>query len=358
MTRIQRKLYQLWQDDVMAAKGELGREVRGDFFANTHTLKSIVNHPSTLVKELDADGKKPLKKKGKTVQPSCDGGSSDESEDAGITSTAWNLSRSPDIERPASALSCTSGALSSDGDHATEATTAHDQIVPASGSGAAADAMHVVSTPSPGARVVSTEGAVAGAVRDDADPEDAEEAEGFGSLMERRLRLVKATPEIQTPTPEQSSKMLFALEIIRQASARNEKLIFFAHRLDVLSLMRIFIDALEFRTSGGVPWRYKTHYRRLDGADTAEERHVVAEEFNSPNSELRLLLLSTKAVGLGLNLIGASRVILFDLDWDPTLDTQAIFRTYRYVALSHPPMLRVSVHVLHLYLQRNVVIHL
>jgi len=70
-------------------------------------------------------------------------------------------------------------------------------------------------------------------------------------------------------------------------------------------------------------------YFRMDGSTSAEERKRMSAQFNKEESRQRLFLISTKAGGLGINLIGANRVVLFDSSWNPAVDVQAIFRTYR-----------------------------
>merc|ERR1719283_246012 len=61
----------------------------------------------------------------------------------------------------------------------------------------------------------------------------------------------------------------------------------------------------------------------------SEERGEMLKEFNSPNSEYFIFLLSTRAGGLGLNLQSADTVIIFDSDWNPHQDLQAQDRAHR-----------------------------
>lgn len=67
-------------------------------------------------------------------------------------------------------------------------------------------------------------------------------------------------------------------------------------------------------------------YVRLDGTMTVKKRSKVVAEFNSPESERFIFMLSSKAGGCGLNLIGANRLVMFDPDWNPANDDQVCYR--------------------------------
>lgn len=70
-------------------------------------------------------------------------------------------------------------------------------------------------------------------------------------------------------------------------------------------------------------------YGRIDGKSAKDDRQRVVDEFNAPSSELFCLLISTRAGGLGLNLTGADTVILYDPDWNPHMELQALARAHR-----------------------------
>ena len=63
---------------------------------------------------------------------------------------------------------------------------------------------------------------------------------------------------------------------------------------------------------------YKEYeYCWIDGSTYLEERENQIEEFTKKNSEKFVFLLSTRAGGLGINLMTADTVILYDSDWNP-----------------------------------------
>ncbi|KAG0126430.1 DNA repair and recombination protein RAD54B [Tuber indicum] len=71
-------------------------------------------------------------------------------------------------------------------------------------------------------------------------------------------------------------------------------------------------------------------YLRLDGTTPTNKRQELVDQFNRTNSTTAFaFLLSAKSGGAGLNLIGASRLVLFDLDWNPATDAQAMARIHR-----------------------------
>lgn len=71
-------------------------------------------------------------------------------------------------------------------------------------------------------------------------------------------------------------------------------------------------------------------FLRLDGSTPAAKRQDLVDAFNkTPASRNFAFLLSAKSGGTGLNLIGASRLVLFDVDWNPATDLQAMARIHR-----------------------------
>ncbi|DBA95427.1 TPA: DNA-dependent ATPase protein rad54 [Trebouxia sp. C0006] len=68
---------------------------------------------------------------------------------------------------------------------------------------------------------------------------------------------------------------------------------------------------------------------RLDGSTSINKRQKLVKNFNDPQQNQFVFLLSSKAGGCGLNLIGGNRLVLFDPDWNPATDKQAAARVWR-----------------------------
>lgn len=66
----------------------------------------------------------------------------------------------------------------------------------------------------------------------------------------------------------------------------------------------------------------------MDGQTQLQDRRFMVEEFQS-NPNVFIFMLSTRAGGLGINLIAADTVIFYDNDWNPTMDSQATDRAHR-----------------------------
>lgn len=70
-------------------------------------------------------------------------------------------------------------------------------------------------------------------------------------------------------------------------------------------------------------------FLRLDGSTTPSKREKLVQKFNDPKDDQYVFLLSSKAGGCGLNLVGGNRLILFDMSWNPAEDKQAAARVWR-----------------------------
>ncbi|KAL8821974.1 MAG: hypothetical protein Q9223_000054 [Gallowayella weberi] len=71
-------------------------------------------------------------------------------------------------------------------------------------------------------------------------------------------------------------------------------------------------------------------FARIDGSTPSNKRQEIIDDFNRTSAQQCFaFLLSAKTGGLGINLIGASRLVLFDVDWNPATDVQAMARIHR-----------------------------
>ncbi|KAK2814263.1 hypothetical protein FQN49_008251, partial [Arthroderma sp. PD_2] len=101
-------------------------------------------------------------------------------------------------------------------------------------------------------------------------------------------------------------------------SMTSEKVVLVSNYTSTLNLLANLLTSLDLP------------FLRLDGSTPATKRQALVDDFNrSPPSSCFAFLLSAKAGGTGLNLIGASRLVLFDVDWNPATDIQAMARIHR-----------------------------
>lgn len=92
----------------------------------------------------------------------------------------------------------------------------------------------------------------------------------------------------------------------------------------LFSQFKMMLDVIE----DYVTWR-GYNFCRLDGDTSLDVRVDQMDDFNSPKSDKFIFLITTRAGGLGINLVGADAVIIFDSDWNPQSDLQAIDRAHR-----------------------------
>ena len=112
---------------------------------------------------------------------------------------------------------------------------------------------------------------------------------------------------------EFSSKLMFVMEISKICMTKGEKLIVVSNFTKTLDVIERYYKALGYANL------------RLDGKTPLDQRLKLVNSFNEAYNPM-ILLLSSKTGGCGLNLIGASRLILFDADWNPSNDKQAMAR--------------------------------
>ena len=127
---------------------------------------------------------------------------------------------------------------------------------------------------------------------------------------------------------ESSPKIEIFFCILNESIRLGDRILVFSQSLLTLNLMERFLMRSKIPNSE-LCWKKNESYFRLDGSTAALEREKLINEFNH-NTTVKLFLVSTRAGSLGINLVGANRVIVFDASWNPCHDTQAVCRVYRY----------------------------
>ncbi|KAJ6224252.1 hypothetical protein RDWZM_002797 [Blomia tropicalis] len=120
------------------------------------------------------------------------------------------------------------------------------------------------------------------------------------------------------------AKFEFLFSILSECEIVGDKVLIFSQSLFTLDLIERFLTERKFGSKN-------VAYFRIDGSVGADDRNKIVEKFNDENyMAAKLVLISTKAGGVGINLIGANRAIIFDTCWNPAQDVQAIYRIFRY----------------------------
>lgn len=131
---------------------------------------------------------------------------------------------------------------------------------------------------------------------------------------------------------ESGGKMVILFKVLEESLAIGDKILVFSQSLFTLDLLEEFLSKRKVpRPDMNENWCKNQSYFRLDGSTSAQEREKLINQFNSPdNTKAWLFLLSTRAGSLGVNLVGANRVVVLDASWNPCHDCQAICRVFRF----------------------------
>lgn len=132
-------------------------------------------------------------------------------------------------------------------------------------------------------------------------------------LVDRAVR----SHESNYGNAERSGKMMVLKGLLEVWRDTGHKTLLFSQTRQMLDIIEKFIRSLgSFK------------YRRMDGTTAIKERQTVVDTFNR-DPDIHVFLLTTKVGGIGVNLTGADRVIVFDPDWNPSTDMQARERAWR-----------------------------
>jgi superfamily II DNA or RNA helicase len=119
--------------------------------------------------------------------------------------------------------------------------------------------------------------------------------------------------------PAYSGKMFVLERLLLQVRASST---------DRVVIVSNFTSALDVIASMCVARRWD--HLRLDGSTSIKKRQQLVDQLSDHRgNKVFCFLLSSRAGGCGLNLIGANRLILFDPDWNPAVDKQAAARVWR-----------------------------
>ncbi|KAJ8899354.1 hypothetical protein K2173_018328 [Erythroxylum novogranatense] len=115
---------------------------------------------------------------------------------------------------------------------------------------------------------------------------------------------------------ERSGKMKVVAQVLNIWKEQGHSVLLFTQTQQMLDILENFLISVGY------------NYRRMDGQTPVKQRMALIDEFNN-SSDVFVFILTTKVGGLGTNLTGANRVIIFDPDWNPSNDMQARERAWR-----------------------------
>lgn len=131
--------------------------------------------------------------------------------------------------------------------------------------------------------------------------------------------VLKETNGKDIANPELSQKVSLLLVVLDQARALGDKVLVFSESI-------LTLDYLEELFK-----QQRRAVQRLDGSTPVSKRQGMVRAFNTGKAgESEIYLISTKAGGVGLNIQGANRVVIFDFKWNPVNEQQAVGRSYRF----------------------------
>ena len=116
---------------------------------------------------------------------------------------------------------------------------------------------------------------------------------------------------------EVSSKLVVVDKLLKKLHGGDHQILIFSQFKITLNVLEDYLNIRGYK------------YCRFDGDTNLEEREKAINDFTQPNSDKFVFLLSTRAGGLGINLMTADTVVLYDSDWNPQVDLQAMDRAHR-----------------------------
>jgi SNF2 family DNA or RNA helicase len=121
---------------------------------------------------------------------------------------------------------------------------------------------------------------------------------------------------------QHSYRSVLTTRIVKESMRIKEKVLIFSHSIPTLDYLERLLEKLH------------CNYSRIDGRTSMPTRQGMVRDFNN-GDDIEVMLISTNAGGLGLNLQGANRVILYDFNFNPTWEEQAVGRAYRLGQKKH-----------------------